>query len=181
MQFTAAQIALLINGRVEGNASAVVDSFGKIEEAQQNQIAFLANPRYEEFIYSTKAGVIIVNESLDLKEPVQAALIRVPDAYTAFATLLHKYQEIMRQQLTGIAEPNYIHPSATIGKNVFIGAFSYINQKVQVGNNVKIYPGVYLGDNVKIGDNSVLLPGVKIYHDCVVGKNVTIHAGTVRS
>lgn len=179
MQFTAAQLALLINGRVEGNASAVVDSFGKIEEAKSNQLAFLANPKYEEYLYTTQAGVIIVNESLELKEPVSAALIRVPDAYTAFATLLHKYQEIVRQQLTGIQEPNYIHPSAVIGDNVFIGAFSYINQKVTIGNHVKIYPGVYIGDNVRIGDHSTILPGVKIYHDCVVGSHVTIHAGTV--
>jgi UDP-3-O-[3-hydroxymyristoyl] glucosamine N-acyltransferase len=179
MQFTAAQIAMLINGQVEGNASATVDSFGKIEEAKSNQLAFLANPKYEEYLYSTQAAVIIVNETQELKEPVNAALIRVPDAYSAFATLLHKYQEIMRQQLSGIQEPNFIHKTATLGENVFVAAFSYIGEKVQVGNNVKIYPGVFLGDNVKIGDNTVLLPGVKIYHDCMVGKNVTIHAGTV--
>lgn len=179
MQFTAAQIATLINGRVEGNASATVDSFGKIEEAKANQLAFLANPKYEEFLYKTKASVIIVNETQELKESVNAALIRVPDAYTAFATLLHKYQEIMRQQLTGIQEPSFIHNTAVIGNNVFIGAFSYLSQNVQIGSNVKLYPGVFLGDNVIIGDNSVILPGVKIYHDCIVGKNVTIHAGTV--
>ncbi|QEC68708.1 UDP-3-O-(3-hydroxymyristoyl)glucosamine N-acyltransferase [Panacibacter ginsenosidivorans] len=179
MQFTAAQIAMLINGQVEGNASATVDSFGKIEEAKSNQLAFLANPKYEEYLYSTKAAVIIVNETQELKEPVSAALIRVPDAYSAFATLLHKYQEIMRQQLSGIQEPSFIHKTAVLGENVFVAAFSYIGEKVQVGNNVKIYPGVFLGDNVKIGENSILLPGVKIYHDCVIGKNVTIHAGTV--
>jgi len=96
MQFTAAQIAMLINGQVEGDASAAVDSFGKIEEARSNQLAFLANPKYEEFLYTTEASVIIINETQELKEPVKAALIRVPDAYSAFATLLHKYQEIMR-------------------------------------------------------------------------------------
>jgi len=179
MQFTAAQIAMLVNGKVEGNASAEVDSFGKIEEAKSNQLAFLANPKYEEFLYTTKAAVIIINETQELKEPVSAALIRVPDAYSAFATLLHKYQELMRQQLTGIQEPSYIHKTATIGEHVFIAAFSYIGEKVQIGNNVKIYAGVFLGDNVKVDDNTILLPGVKIYHDCIVGKNVTIHAGTV--
>lgn len=179
MQFTAAQIAMLINGRVEGNASTTVDSFGKIEEAKSNQLAFLANPKYEDFLYTTNASVIIVNETLQISDPIRATLIRVPDAYSAFATLLHKYQEIMRQQLTGIQEPSFIHNTATIGENVFVGAFSYLSQNVAVGNNVKLYPGVFIGDNVKIGDNTILLPGVKIYHDCVIGKSVTIHAGTV--
>ncbi|MEP6597348.1 MAG: UDP-3-O-(3-hydroxymyristoyl)glucosamine N-acyltransferase [Ginsengibacter sp.] len=179
MQFTAAQIAMLINGNVEGDASATVASFGKIEEAQQNQLAFLANPKYEDFIYTTNASVIIINEAQELKQPVSATLIRVPDAYSAFASLLHKYQEIVTQQLNGIQEPSFIHSTATIGQQVFIGAFSYLSENVQIGNNVKLFPGIFLGNNVKIGENSLLLPGVKIYHDCVVGKNVTIHAGSV--
>ena len=179
MQFTAAQIAMLINCKVEGNDSATVDSFGKIEEAKANQLAFLANPKYEDFLYTTKASVIIVNESQEIKEPVNAALIRVPDAYSAFATLLHKYQEIMRQQLTGIQEPSFIDKTAVLGEHVFVGAFCYISQHAQIGNHVKLYPGAYIGDNVKVGDHTVILPGVKIYHDCIIGKNVTIHAGTV--
>lgn len=179
MQFSAVQIAMLINGKVEGDPSATVASFGKIEEAVANQLAFLANPKYEEYLYTTKASVIIVNESQELKEAVSATLIRVPDAYSAFASLLQKYQEIVRQQLSGIQEPSFIAKSAKLGENVFVGAFSYIGENVIVGNNAKIYPGVYLGDHVKIGDNTVLLPGVKIYFDCVIGRNVTIHAGTV--
>lgn len=179
MQFAASQIAMLINGVVEGDPSATVGSFGKIEEATANQLAFLANPKYEEYLYTTKASVIIINESQELKEPVNATLIRVPDAYSAFASLLQKYQEIMRHQLSGIQEPSFIHKSAKLGENVFVGAFSYIGENVCIGDNAKIYPGTYLGDNVKIGENSVVLPGVKIYHDCVVGNNVTIHAGTV--
>jgi UDP-3-O-[3-hydroxymyristoyl] glucosamine N-acyltransferase len=179
MQFTAAQIAMLIQGKVEGDASATVNSFGKIEEAKKNQLAFLANPKYEEYLYSTEASVVIINESLALKQPVNATLIRVPDAYSAFAILLNKYQEMMQQQMHGIQEPIFIHETAILGDNVFVGAFTYISENVQVGNNVKIYPDVFLGNNVKIGDDTVLHPGVKIYHDCVVGKNVTIHAGTV--
>lgn len=179
MQFTAAQIAMLVQGKVEGNASAEVDSFGKIEEAKSNQLAFLANPKYEEFLYTTQAAVIIINDAQELKGPINATLIRVPDAYSAFATLLHKYQELMRQQLSGIQEPSYIHKTATVGEHVFIAAFSYIGANVQIGNHVKIYAGVFLGDNVKVDDNTILLPGVKIYHDCIIGKNVTIHAGTV--
>lgn len=179
MQFSAAQIALLINGTVEGDVSATVSSFGKIEEAKKGELAFLANPKYEEFLYTTEASVIIINESLELRQPVPAALIRVPDAYSAFATLLQKYQELMRQQLKGIQQPSHIAESVKIGENVFVAAFAYLSDNVVIGNNVKIYPGVFIGNNVKIGDNTVLNAGVKIYHDCIVGSNVTIHAGTV--
>ena len=179
MQFSATQIALLINGKVEGNPEAAVGSFGKIEEAQQGQLAFLANPKYEDFLYSTKASIIIVSETQELKQPVTATLIRVPDAYSAFATLLDKYQQIKQQQLTGIQQPVYIDVTAKTGENVFIGAFSYLGEKVTVADGAKIYPNVFLGNNVTIGENTVIHPGVKIYHDCIIGKNVVIHAGTV--
>ncbi len=179
MTFPAAQIAFLINGKVEGDAQVAVNSFGKIEEAVEGQLAFLANPKYEEYLYSTKASVIIVNETQELRQPINATLIRVPDAYSAFATLLSKYQEIVQQQLTGVQEPSYISQSAKYGDNVFIGAFAYLGENVKLGNNTKIYPNAYLGNNVVIGDNTVIHPGVRIYHDCKVGNNVTIHAGTV--
>lgn len=179
MTFTAAQIALLINGKVEGNADAAVASFGKIEEAQQGQLAFLANPKYEEHLYTTQASIIIINETQELKQPLEAALIRVPDAYSAFAALLSKYQEMVTQQMTGIQQPSYIATSATLGQHVFVAAFVYIGEKVTIGNNVKLFAGVFLGDNVKVDDNTILHPGVKIYHDCVLGKNVTVHAGSV--
>src|SRR6186713_1549477 len=161
MTFSALQIAALINGKTEGNANISVSSFGKIEEAEDGQLAFLANPKYEEYLYSTKASVIIINDALELKQPVTATLIRVPDAYTAFAKLLSTYQQMMQQQLNGVQQPVYLSSSASYGQNVFIGAFAY------------------LGNNVKIGDNSIIHPGVKIYHDCVIGNNVIIHAGTV--
>lgn len=179
MQFTAAQIALIINGTVEGNTSATAASFGKIEEAHQGQLAFLANPKYEEYLYITNASVIIVNESLELRQPVTATLIRVPDAYSAFAVLLTKYKELVTQQLIGIQQPSYIAASAKLGENIFVAAFAYIGSNVQIGNNVKLFAGVFLGDNVTVGDNTILYPGVKIYNDCVLGKNVTVHAGTI--
>lgn len=179
MNFSATQIAALINGKITGDANASVNSFGKIEEAQNGQLAFLANPKYEEYLYSTKASVIIINDALELKQEVTATLIRVPDAYTAFATLLNTYQKMMQQQLNGIQEPSYISKSASYGENVFIGAFSYLGENVKVGNGTKIYPNAYIGNNVKVGDNSIIHPGVKIYHDCVIGNNVIIHAGTV--
>jgi len=179
MEFTAAQIAMMINGKIEGNADAAVSSFGKIEEAKAGQLAFLANPKYEEHLYSTEASIIIINESQELKQPVSATLIKVADAYTAFATLLDRYQQLLRQQMTGIQQPAYIDATAKVGDNVFIGAFAWLGEKVIVGDGAKIYPNVYLGDNVVIGENSTIYPGVKIYHDCKIGKNVTIHAGTV--
>jgi len=150
-----------------------------LKKPKKNKLTFLANPKYEEYLYITQASIVIINESLELKQTVNAALIRVPDAYSAFAILLNKYQEMMRQQMQGIQEPSFIHKTVKVGENVFIGAFAYISENVEVGNNVKIYPDVFLGNNVKIGNNTILHPGVKIYHDCVVGKNVTIHAGTV--
>lgn len=179
MKFPAAQIAQIINGRIEGDHSVLVSSFGKIEEAKEGQLSFLANPKYEDYLYRTKASVIILNEHYELKQPVQATLIRVPDAYTAFATLLTKYQEIQQQQLTGIQEPSYISKTAQVGEQVFIGAFSYIGENVKLGTNTKIYPQVYIGDNVTIGDNCVIYPGVKIYHDCKLGNSITVHGGTV--
>jgi UDP-3-O-[3-hydroxymyristoyl] glucosamine N-acyltransferase len=179
MQFSASQIALLINGKIEGDPNAAVAAFGKIEEAVRGQLSFLANPKYEEYLYTTGASVLIVNESLELKQPVNATLIRVPDAYSAFASLLTKYQEIEAQQLTGIQEPSYIARSAKVGEKVFIGAFAYLGEGTVIGNGAKIHPQVYLGNNVKVGENTVLHPGVKIYHSCVIGANVTIHAGSV--
>lgn len=179
MTFPASQIALIVNGKVEGDPNASVDSFGKIEEAKQGQLSFLANPKYEDYLYTTKASVLIINDAYELKQPVTTTLIRVPDAYTAFATLLSKYQEIMQQQLSGVQEPSYISKTASYGKQVFIGAFAYLGENVKIGNNTKIYPQVYIGNNVTIGDNCIIHPGVRIYHDCQVGNNITIHAGTI--
>ncbi|MGZ5220034.1 MAG: UDP-3-O-(3-hydroxymyristoyl)glucosamine N-acyltransferase, partial [Chitinophagaceae bacterium] len=179
MNFPAAQIGLLINGKVEGDPDIVVNSFGKIEEAKEQQLTFFSNPKYEEFLYSTNASVIILNEAYELKQPVKATLIRVPDAYAAFAILLSKYQDIIQQQLTGVQQPVYIAKTASYGENVFIGAFAYLGENVKIGDNTKIYPNAYVGDNVSIGDNSIIYPGVKIYHDCIIGNHVTIHGGTV--
>lgn len=179
MQLTAAQIAVLVNGKVDGNVDIAVTSFGKIEEAKQGQLAFLANPKYNDFLYTTKASIIIVNDTQEFKQPITATLIKVPDAYSAFATLLDKYQQIQQQQLTGIQQPVYIDATAKIGDNVYIGAFVYVGKNVVVGNGTKIYPSTFIGDNVTIAHDTILHPGVKIYHDCIIGSNVTIHAGSV--
>lgn len=179
MQFSASQIALIINGRIEGDPNASVTSFGKIEEAKTDQLAFLANPKYEEHLYSTQASIIIINDSLQLKQPVTSTLIRVPDAYSAFAALLSKYQEMLTQQMKGIQQPSYISKTASYGENVFIGAFAYLGENVSIGNNSKIYPNAFLGANVTIGNNTIIHSGVKIYKECIIGNSVTIHAGTV--
>ncbi|HMO61185.1 MAG TPA: UDP-3-O-(3-hydroxymyristoyl)glucosamine N-acyltransferase [Ferruginibacter sp.] len=179
MQFSAAQIAMILSGTVEGNPDATVSAFGKIEEARQGQLSFLANPKYEDFLYGTDASIVIVNASLQLKQPVSTTLIRVPDAYSAFAILLEKYQQLQTQQLNGIQEPVYLHNTAVVGKEVFIGAFAYISEKVVLADGVKIFPNVFIGAGVSIGSNTIIHPGVKIYHNTIIGNNVTIHAGTV--
>ena len=179
MQFSATQIALLIKGTIEGDASVEVSSFGKIEEAGNGQLSFLANPKYEDYLYTTKASIVIVNQQLELKASVSATLIRVHDAYSAFATLLKIYQDLAQQQLTGIQQPSFIASTAKLGSNVYVGAFSYIGNQAEIEDNVKIYPQVFIGDGVKIGANTVIHPGTKIYQHCVVGKNVILHAGVV--
>ena len=170
---------MIIQGTVEGNADTTVGSFGKIEEAKDGQLTFLANLKYEDFLYTTKASLVIVPAGFTPRQPVNATLIRVKDAYTAFATLLAKYQEIRQQQLQGIQQPSYIAATASHGSGVFIGAFAYVGEQVKIGNNSKIHPHAYIGDGVMIGENTVINAGVKIYHQCVIGNNVTIHAGTV--
>jgi UDP-3-O-[3-hydroxymyristoyl] glucosamine N-acyltransferase len=179
MQFSAAQIAEIIGGKVEGNADTTVASFGKIEEAVAGQLAFLANPKYEEYLYTTKADIIIINEAQVLKEPLAATLIKVPDAYSAFALLLRQYERLQAQQMVGIQEPVYIHATVKKGDDIFIGAFAYIGENVIIGDGTKIYPNTYIGNNVIIGEKTIIHPGVKIYHDCVIGSRVVIHAGTV--
>jgi UDP-3-O-[3-hydroxymyristoyl] glucosamine N-acyltransferase len=179
MQFTAKQISILVNGKIEGSADAAVTSFGKIEEAEQGQLSFLANPKYEDFLYTTNASIVIINEGYELRQPVKTTLIRVGDAYSAFAQLLSKYQEMVTQQLKGIQQPSFIASSAKLAADVFVGAFSYIGENVKIGRNTKIFPNSFIGDNVVIGENCIIHPGVKIYYDCVLYNHVVIHAGTV--
>lgn len=178
MQFTAQQIGQLLKGTVEGDLEVAVSSLAKIEEAQAGSLSFLANPKYESYLYTSKASIIIVNEDLVLSQPVSATLIRVKDAYSAFSVLLEAYNNAKLDR-KGIEEPVFIHPSAQIGKDVYIGAFTYIGPNVQIGDNTKIYPLSYIGDAVKVGDNCSLYSGVKVYHECVLGNRVVIHAGTV--
>ncbi len=179
MQFTASQLAALINGKIEGDDNTFVSSFGKIENATNGQLTFLANPKYEEHLYTTNASIIIINDVQEIKQSICATLIRVPDAYSAFATILDTYKKMITEQLHGIQQPVFISTSAKIGENVYIGAFSYIGENVVIGDNVKLFPQVFLGDNAMIDEGTILHPGVKIYHECKIGKRVTVHANTI--
>jgi len=178
MQFTAQQIGTLLNGIVDGNPDVTVDQLAKIEEATAGCLSFLANKKYEPYLYQTKASIVIVGADFVPTAPYTSTLIKVADAYSAFSVLLDLYNTIKRNK-SGIENPSYIHPTATIGKDVYIGAFAYIGANAVIGNNSKIYPQAYIGDNVEIGTETTIFPGVKIYYDCKIGSNVFIHSGTV--
>ncbi|HTM66717.1 MAG TPA: UDP-3-O-(3-hydroxymyristoyl)glucosamine N-acyltransferase [Flavipsychrobacter sp.] len=180
MQFTALQIATLIKGKIEGDPESKVSHVAKIEEATEGSLSFIANPKYEEYLYSTNASIIIINDSLDIREDVKPTLIRVKDAYSSFAFLLEKYNEIVsRSGKNGIEQPSYISKTASIGKEVYIGAFTYIGDNVIIGDRAKIFPGSYIGDNVVINEDSKIFAGVKIYDGCSLGSRVVVHSGTV--
>ena len=180
MEFTANQIAGLLNGKVEGNGDVKVSSLAKIEEGKAGSLCFLSNKLYTNFAYTTDASVIIINTNFELDKPVKptCTLIRVEDAYGSFAKLLEMYYEI-KQNKKGIEQPSFISPSAKIGSDCYVAAFAYIGENVKIGNNVKIYPHVFIGDGTTVGDNCTFFSGVKIYHDCVIGNHCTIHASTV--
>lgn len=178
MQFTAQQISFMLNGTVEGDADVSVNQLAKIEEATPGSLSFLANPKYEQYLYTTNASIVIVNNDLVLSEPVKTTLVRVENAYSAFTILLERYNTIKLNK-TGIEEPSFIHPSAKIGKNAYVGAFAYIGPNVTIGDNCKIYPNTYIADNVVIGDDVTFYAGVKIYFDCNIGNRVIVHSGTV--
>ena len=178
MRLTAHQIALLLDGTIEGNPDVSVNQLAKIEEATSGSLSFLANPKYEQFLYQTQATIVILNEGFVINQPVNSTLIRVKDAYSSFSILLDKYNTIKLDK-SGIEEPSFIHPSAKIGENVYIGAFAYIGSNAVIGNLSKIYPHTYIGDNVEIGEDCTLFSGVKVYADCVLHNRVIIHSSTV--
>ena len=178
MQFSAQEISLLLNGTVEGDAFVKVDKLAKIEDGDAGSLTFLANPKYEQFLYTTNASVVIINQDQQLSGPVKATLIRVENAYSAFTVLLEQYNTLKLNK-KGIEEPCFIHPTAQIGTDPYIGAFAYIGTNAKIGDNCKIYPNVNIGDNVTIGNNVTLFSGATVYFDCVIGNNVTIHSGAV--
>ena len=178
MKFTAAQIAGILNGTVDGNEEIAVSKLAKIEEGKKGSLTFLANPKYTHYIYSTQASITIVNNDFVPEHTLKTTLIRVENAYKAFSQLLEYYNQV-KMNKTGIEIPVFISESAKYGENLYLGAFSYLGENVKIGDNVKIYPNVYIGDNVTIGDNTVLFTGVKLYSETIVGKSCVINSGVV--
>ncbi|MDR3094471.1 MAG: UDP-3-O-(3-hydroxymyristoyl)glucosamine N-acyltransferase [Bacteroidales bacterium] len=178
MEFTAQLIADFIKGEIAGDANVTVSSFAKIEEGRPGSLSFLANPKYEKYLYETASSIVIVNKAQKITNSVNATLIKVDDAYMAFASLLELYHSSLPEK-TGREEPVSVAASAQLGKDVFLGAFSCIGENACIGDGVKIHPQVYIGENVRIGDRTVLYPGVKVYRGCVIGSDCVLHAGVV--
>ena len=178
MEFTAKQIAEFVQGRVEGDENATVNTFAKIEEGVPGAISFLSNPKYTHYIYETKSSVVLINEDVVLDKPISATLIRVKNAYECVAKLLQLY-ESMKPKKTGIDEKASVSSSATIGKDVYIGPFAVIGEGAVIGDGTQIYPHTVIGDGVTVGEKCLLYPNVTIYQGCKLGNNVTIHAGSV--
>lgn len=178
MEFTAKQIAAFINGKIEGDENASVNTFAKIEEGKPGAISFLSNPKYTHYIYDTKSSIVLVNDDVVLEKPVSTTLIRVKNAYECVAKLLQLYQASLPTK-KGIDSLAFISPTAKIGTDCYIGAFAYIGDGAVIGDNTQIYPHAVVGDNAKLGNNCTIYPNVSIYHDCHLGNNVTIHSGSV--
>ncbi|MCF8301694.1 MAG: UDP-3-O-(3-hydroxymyristoyl)glucosamine N-acyltransferase [Bacteroidales bacterium] len=178
MEFTAKEIANIINGEIKGDPEVKVHKLSKIENGSPGSLTFLANPKYTNYIYHTSASVIIINKDFVPEQAIKSTLIKVDDAYSAFAQLLEVYNKIKLDK-SGISGKAHIHKSAEIGKNVYIGAFAFIGENAKIADNAKIYPHCYVGDNVTIGVNTILFAGVKIYSDNTIGKNCTLHGGVV--
>lgn len=178
MEFSAKQIAQFVQGVIEGDENATVNTFAKIEDGKRGAISFLSNPKYTHYIYDTESSIVLVDKSVELEKPTKATLIRVDNAYECVAKLLQLY-ESMKPKKTGIDSLAFVSPSAKIGENVYIGAFAYIGDNVVIGDGCQIYPNVVICENAKVGNDCLFYPNVTIYHDCHVGNRVTLHAGSV--
>lgn len=179
MEFSATQIATLVNGTIVGNGEVTVNTFAKIEEGQPGALSFLANPKYTHYIYETKSSIVLVKNDFQPEKEVSTTLIKVEDPYATLAMLLDLASKYLNPQPTGIEQPCFISQDVKVDENSYIGAFAYIGTGVTLGKNVKIYPQAYIGNNVTIGDNCIIYSGVKIYHNCKIGNNCIIHAGAV--
>ncbi|MFA7139169.1 MAG: UDP-3-O-(3-hydroxymyristoyl)glucosamine N-acyltransferase [Bacteroidales bacterium] len=178
MRYAAEEIAKILNGTIEGDPTAKVSSFSKIEEGKPGTLSFLANPKYTQYIYSSGASVILIPEGLIPEEPVKATLIRVKDPYIAFAQLLELYTNT-RTHPTGIATTASIGRQVTLGTNLYIGEHTVIGNYTQIGDNTQIFPNSTLGESVTIGRNCLIYSGVHIYPHTLIGDSVTIHSGAV--
>lgn len=178
MKFTAEQIAGILEGEVVGNPNAEVYKLAKIEEGTSGSLTFLANPKYQSYIYTTEATVTIVNATFEPEQPITTTLIRVEDAYKAFSKLLEYYNQVKLMK-SGIEQPSVISENVVYGEHLYLGSFSYIGKNVTIGTNVKIYPNTFIGDNVTIGDDCIFFAGVRIYSETEIGNKCTIHSGSI--
>lgn len=178
MKFTAAQIAGILDGVVDGNPEIAVDRLARIEEGVEGSLTFLANPKYTPHIYTSRASITIVSREFIPEQPLKTTLIRVEDAYKAFSKLLEYYDQV-KSRKTGIEQPSFFAKSARCGSDFYLGAFAYIGENVVIGDNVRIYPNAYIGDNVLIGNDVVVHSGAKIYSETVIGNRCVIHSGAV--
>jgi len=178
MEFTARQIAEVLNGKVEGDPDVVVSSLSKIEEGLPRTMTFLANPIYTHHVYTTKASIVIVNEDFAPLQPFTCTLVRVENAYASFAKLMEIFQSLQSGK-KGISPYAFISKSAKIGEGVYIAEFVSVGENAVIGKQAQIFPQAFIGDNVTVGDNTKIFSGVKVYHDCVIGNDCTLHAGTV--
>ncbi|HMI64691.1 MAG TPA: UDP-3-O-(3-hydroxymyristoyl)glucosamine N-acyltransferase [Cyclobacteriaceae bacterium] len=179
MEFTIQQIAVMLGGEVQGEGAQTINMLAKIQDAKKGQIAFLSNPKYEQYLYTTRASAVLVKKDFQPKKEFTTTLLLVDDPYSSFTVLLEEYHKLISFQKTGIEQPSFVGENFAVGKNIYRGAFSYIGNNVKVGDNVKIYPHVFVGDDVVIGDNTILHPNVKLYAGTKIGNNCEIHSGTV--
>lgn len=178
MVIKAEEIRELFDGVIEGDPNAEIYTVSKIEQGSKGALTFLANPKYESYLYETQATAVLIKKDFVPSGKVTPTMIKVDDPYTAFTQVLSKYFNPDNHK-TGIEQPCYISENAKIGSNPYIGAFVYVGRNASIGNNVRIYPNTYIGDNVHIGDNTIIYAGVKIYSHCVIGSNCILHASTV--
>ena len=179
MELTAAQLAALVNGQVEGDENVKVSTFAKIEEGHPGALSFLANPKYTHFIYSTESSVVLVRKDFVAEEPVKATLVRVDDPYATVAHLLDMVSKMSQVEKRGVEQPSFVSEGVEVPEDAYVGAFAYIGKGVKLGKGVKIYPQVYIGDNCEVGEGTILYAGVKIYQGCKVGRNCILHSGAV--
>ena len=179
MEFSAQQIAMLLGGKITGDANRKVSDVGPIESAQEGQLSFLCDAKYIHHLSNTNASVVLMTESITFDDKTNATLIRVENARAAMGQLLSLVAKAMNPSKQGVEQPSFVSEGVQVPDDAYIGAFAYIGKNVQLGKGVQIYPHTYIGDNVKIGDNTILYSGVKVYYNCVIGKDCILHAGVV--
>lgn len=179
MKATIGEIAQWLAADIEGDPSQVIDDLRGLDQAQPGALSFFANPKYEPQFYTTKASAVLVRTAFEPTSPVSATLLRVPDPYLAFTTLLEKVAALRNTTMPGIDARAFIAEDAEVGDGAYVGPFACIEAGAKVGAGARIFPYAYVGKRAQVGADSTLFPHVAVYHDCQVGAHCIIHAGTV--